>query len=137
MLPLEVATYLAAAGLGLQLGVSIFDVPVPEDAQEAAVWIESYPGREDDRTFGPSLQASLGEWVGFSVFVRDGRENAGAAETLSNNIFKKLRNLGPLQLSGVMYRDVRATGGPPYYLGADASNRPVYAGHYEADKDES
>ncbi len=137
MLPLEVATYLVGAGLGLTLGTSLFDAPVPEDAQEAAAWIESYPLRASDRTFGPSLQAPVGEWVGFSVFVRDARENATVAENLANSIYKKLDGLGPVTLSGVLYRDVRATAGPPYPLGVDASNRPLYACHYQADKDRS
>jgi len=137
-LPLEVATYLAGAGLGLQLGVSIFDVPFPEGAQDNAAYIETYPGREGDRTFGGNLAAPLGDWTSFTVFVRDARENVAVAETLAIAIHKKLRNIQGQTLSGVLYRDIRATAGAPYFAGFDHSNnRPLYACHYEADKNES
>lgn len=136
-LPLEIATYLAGAGLGLQLGVSIFDVPFPEGAQDAAVYVESAPGREPDQVFGGHLAVPVGLWPSFTVFVRDARENAAAADALATAIYKKLRNLQSQTLSSVLYRDIRATAGEPYFAGFDHTNRPLYACHFEADKNES
>jgi hypothetical protein len=137
MLPGEIATYLAGAGLGLTLGTSLFAVPFPEAAQDRAVYVEIFGGRENDRTFGPSLQAPLGENVEFLVIVRDSKDSAQAAEQLANDIYKKLDSLGVVTLSGVIYRDVHVTQGPPRFLAFDQNNRPLYYCAYEADKDRS
>ena len=136
MLPLEVATYLSTAGLGLTPGINLFDRPFPEAAQDQAVYVEALPGRPNDRTFGPSGQAPLGEWPSFLVMVRDSRENDGAAELLAQRIYRALDNLGPVTFSGVLYRDIRATLGAPT-LTYDHSDRPLWVCHFEADKNVS
>jgi len=137
MLPGEVTAYLVSAGLGLTFGTNLFAVPFPEAAPDRAAYVEIFGGSPNDRTFGPSLQTPLGEFVEFLVLVRDSKESAQAAELLAHDIYKKLDNLGPVTLSGVLYRDVHATQGPPKFLGVDENNRPLYYCAYEADKDRS
>lgn len=140
MLPGEVCTYLEAQGLGLSFSVSprsLFGVPFPETAPDVAAYVELLPGQKSDRTFGPSLQAPLGEWAEFLVVVRGGRDSAQATEILAHNVYKKLDGLGPVVLSGVLYRDVRATEGPPRFLDDDHNDRPLYFCMYVADKDRS
>lgn len=137
MLGSEIALYLASAGIGLTAGSTVFDVPFPEASPDQAAYIDVFGGRNNDRTFGPSLQAPLGENVDFLVVVRGTREGAAAAEGLADSIYKKLDNLGPVTLSGVLYRDVRTTEGPPKFLGFDQNNRPLFYCAYLADKDRS
>jgi len=137
MTPDEVATYLAGAGLGLTLGVDLFDVPYPVLAQDRAVAIDIYNSLPADRTFGPSLTQPLGEHPEFNVFVRDARGNDAAAKTLAYAVFRKLDFLGPVTLSGVLYRDIRAIGGEPKFLAFDDNQRPVYSMTFLCDKNPS
>lgn len=137
MLAGEIVTYLASAGIGLTAGANLFAVPFPEASPDVAAYVDVFGGQLNTRTFGPSLQAPLGENVDFLVVVRGVREGAAAAETLADSIYKKLDNLGPVTLTGVLYRDVRTTEGPPKFLAFDPMNRPLYYCAYLADKDRS
>lgn len=133
----EIAAYLAGAGLGLTLGTNLFTVPFPVTAPDQAVAIDVYASQPADRTFGPSLTQPLGEHPEFNVFVRDARENAQAAQTLAYQIFRKLDFLGPVTLSGIVYRDVRAVGGEPKFMAFDQNMRPIYTMTLVCDKNPS
>ena len=137
MLVDEIGTYLAGAGLGLTLAApspNLFTTPFPLNAPEAAVCLVSLTGTVHG-TFGVSLSAPAIADERWKVIVRDTRERAQAAQTLAQAIYKKLRRLGPVQLSGVQYHNVKAE--LPAFLNFDDNQRPMYHFDCEAWKDES
>lgn len=133
----EIGTYLAGAGLGLTLGTNLFLIPLPLISPDKAVALDVYSGKPADRTFGGSLAVNANEYPEFQVFVRDVRENAREAMVLAYAIHRKLDNLGPVTLSGVVYRDVKGIAGEPKFLDFDQNQRPIYWCAYEAAKDPS
>lgn len=136
----EICTYLAAAGLGLVYGgagANLFDLPFGPGSPDAAVCVHAYSGARSERTFGPSLAAPASEHPFFHVLVRGTRSDPAAALALADSIYKKLDGLGPVQLSGVTYRDVRSADGPPKFLEFDGNQRPIYFIDFHVDKDRS
>ncbi len=125
----ELAAYLAGAGLGLTLGTDLFSspflaasaVPVPD----LAVAVVDTGGDEAIGSFGGSLSAVDVERPEVMVYVRGARDNAEAAKAKAYAAWKKLRRLGPVTLSGVLYHNVAAS--MPRLVGHDDNKRPVYA----------
>ena len=122
MLLADIGTYLAGSGLGLTLGVNLFQVPFPATSQDAAVCIVETPGEEDEFGSGPSLDLPALEQPRFTVQVRDVPQNAQACRTLAEAIRNKLNNLGPVTLGATVYHHVKATT-PVFYLGPDQNER--------------
>ena len=125
MLPVEVANYLAAAGLGLTVGTNLFHVRLTDSAPDAAVGLAEMTGPGDAGTFGDSLSASAFEQSRLVIIVRGSRDGASTARTLAGSVYDKLHRLGPTTLGGVTYYDVRAEQrpfGPDY----DENERPIY-----------
>lgn len=133
----ELGAYLVAAGLGLVLDASLFVVPFPVSSPDAATCIVAFGfWGKPERTMTPSLGANLGEKPVVQVITRDTRERAAQAQATSLAIWQKLRNLGTVTLSGVVYYDVRARS-QPLFLGFDQDQRPRFYVEYEVDKAES
>jgi hypothetical protein len=121
----ELATYLAAAGLGLTPGGNLFEVPFPEFAPDIAVSLVDPESGEVIGSFGASLSAYDVEIPDLVVMIRGARDGLEAARTKAQEVYKKLRRLGPANLSGVEYLDVEAK--PPHLAGYDANERPVFS----------
>ena len=134
MLPDEIGTYLAGAGLGLTLGVNLYVLPFPETSPDAAVCLVEFDGRTVG-TFGASLSAAAVEEPSFKVIVRDGRDNGLQARQKADAVYKALRRLGPVTLSGVLYHNLKAD--LPQWLGYDENNRSRYHFDVQAWKAES
>lgn len=134
-LPAELAAYLAGAGLGLTANVSVFDVPVPEKAQDIAVGVMETGGDSDLGGFGASLSPAEMERPQFQVAIRGERDGATAARAMAEAVRKALRRLGPATLSGTVYHDVQCEPiAGPYY---DQNGRPRYVIACSAHKAES
>ena len=129
----EVATYLAAQGLGLTVGSTgnLFPVPFPPSAPQAAVCLREYGGGPAIRNFGASLAAPVCEVRRFQVLTRDVANNFGTAQTLAQNISNQLDSIGDTTLSAVRYLNIVALG-PPRYLGEDENGRHEFAQNFEA-----
>lgn len=143
MLSAEIAAYLITQNpvggvtLTTSAPANLYTVPLTEDAPDPCVSVLAISAEESEYTFGPSLQAPANERQIFAVMTRAARDGAVAAETLALAVHKWLRNLGPVTLSGVIYRKVRDLAGPPRFLSLDGIERPRYVCTYLADKDES
>lgn len=122
MLGDELATYLAAAGLGLTVGTNLFSVPFPASAPDASVCVVEWGALASEETFGASLSAVAMEKPLFKVMVRGARDAADTARQLAGQVCKKLRRLGPATLSGVAYYNVTAE--PPQFMSFDDNGRP-------------
>jgi hypothetical protein len=129
--PSEIATYLAGAGLGLTLGTNLFDAPFPEapEVPDAAVCLVDWGSVPSLPTYGPSLSPPSMERPQVKVIVRDGRDKVAAARTTAYAVYKKLRRLGPVTLSGVVYHNIDAD--VPAWLGRDENKRPRF--HFDLD----
>jgi len=137
MLTDEVATYLAAAGLGLTVGgasANLFTVPFPGPAPDASVCIVDDAAQRSEQTFGASLSAPAVERPDLLVMVRDGRDRTIQARTQAYAVYKKLRRFDGT-LSGVPYLNIDAE--PPQYVGEDANQRPVFSFNCQVFKAES
>ena len=135
MLADEVATYLAAAGLGLTVGVDLFTLPWPATAPDLAVSLVESDAGPSEQHFGPSLSAPQVERPGLTVMVRGGRDAAETARAKAHDTYKRLRRLGPVTLSGVLYHHVDAE--PPQFLDFDDNGRPVFVFRCDVWKEES
>ena len=133
MLLADVGNYLAGSGLGLTLGVNLFQVPFPAASQDAAVCIVETPGEEDEFGSGPSLDPPALERPRFQVIARDDPQNALACRTLIEDVRQKLNNLGPVTLGTTVYHHVKATT-PVFYLGPDQNERWRWVTNFEAMK---
>jgi hypothetical protein len=123
----EVATYLAGAGLGLTVGDNLFTMPFPLGSPDSAVSVVVW-FTDIVETFGESLSAPAMETQHFKVIAREGPGEGAAAQTKAYDIYKKLRRLGPVTLSGVKYHNIQAN--PPMFLSDDEADRPRY--HFDA-----
>jgi len=122
----EIAAYLAAAGLGLVAGTNLHSVPFPASAPDLSVAvIDDEAGAESLESFGPSLSPVDVERPELLLLVRGPRDGGEAAKALAYAVYKALRRLGPVTLSGVLYHHVGAR--PPHFLAFDANNRPIYS----------
>ena len=129
MLPVEVGTYLAGAGLGLTLGTNLFMVPFPAGSPDACACFAEWGTEDALRAMGPSLGAPVAEQPRFKVMVRGSRDGAQAARTLAGNIHKKLDHLGEITLSGTRYLNIVAE--QPQFLSFDDNDRPRY--HFDCE----
>ncbi len=124
----ELAAYLAGAGLGLTLGTDLFSSPFPASSAvpvpDLAVAVVDTGSDESIGSFGASLSAVDVERPEVMVFVRGARDAVEVAKAKAYAVWKKLRRLGPVTLSGVLYHNVAAR--PPHLLGYDENKRPVY-----------
>lgn len=135
----ELAVYLAGAGLGLTVGTNLFSSPFPASSTipvpDLAVAVVDTGGDESIGSFGASLSAVDVERPEVMVFVRGGRDYVEAAKAKAYAVWKKLRRLGPLSLSGVLYYNVAAS--TPRLIGHDENKRPVYGIVCDVWKEES
>jgi hypothetical protein len=126
----EVAAYLASAGIGLTTASpnpNLFTNPFPLGGPDEAVCLVPWNTTTVD-TFGESLSAPAMEVQSFKVISRGKKDKAKAAETKAYAVYKKLRRLGPVTLSGVKYHHIEAQ--PPIWLSDDETGRPRY--HFDA-----
>jgi hypothetical protein len=126
----EVAAYLEGADLGLVAtgpNPNLFTVPFPLGGPDAAVCLIVFSATTLE-TFGESLSAPAAEEQNFKVISRGAPGEASAAQTKAYDVYKKLRRLGPVTLSGVLYFNIRAQ--PPMFLSIDDADRPRY--HFDA-----
>lgn len=122
----EIAAYLAGAGLGLVAGTNLYSVPFPASAPDLSVAvIDDDAGPEPLGSFGPSLSAVDVERPELLLLVRGARDDGEAAKAKAYAVYKALRRLGPVTLSGVVYHHVAAR--PPHFVAFDANNRPIYS----------
>lgn len=133
MLLADIGTHLAGSGLGLTLGVNLFQVPFPAASPPAAVCLVETPGEEDEFGAGPSLDLPALERARFQVITRDDPQNALASRNLAEDIRQKLNNLGPVTLGITVYHHVKATS-PVFYLGPDQNERWRWVVNFEAMK---
>ena len=135
----ELATYLAGAGLGLTLGTNLFSSPFPAASAvvvpDLAVAVVDSPGEDPIGSFGPSLSSVDVERPEALILVRGGRDAVEAAKAKAYAVWKKLRRLGDVEISGTRYLAVAAK--TPYLLGYDESKRPIYAIVCDVWKEES
>jgi hypothetical protein len=135
----ELAAYLAGAGLGLTLGTDLFSSPFPAASTvtvpDLAVAVVDTPGEDPIGSFGESLSPADVERPEVMVFVRGGRDAVEAAKAKAYAVWKKLRRLGDVEISGTRYLAVVAKA--PYLLGYDESKRPVYTIVCDVWKEES
>lgn len=129
MVAAELATYLAGAGLGLTVGTNLFSFPFPTTAPDTAVCLVEWGSVPVPQNFGESLSPPSHERPQVKVIVRDARDAVGAARTQADAIYKKLRRLGPVTLSGVLYHNVYAD--LPAFLSLDENMRPRF--HFDLD----
>jgi hypothetical protein len=137
MLGAELCTYLAGASIGLVAGTSVFSGPIPDSCSVLAVGMVELPGERPIRTFSPSLAADLVQRPGVQIVVRGVENGAAAARSKAKDVYNKLANLGPVQLSSVLYYDVQPEGGiqGPYF--DDSTNRPRFLMNFRIHKDPS
>lgn len=122
----ELATYLAAAGLGLTVtppAPNLFTVPFPAGEPHLAVCLITFDASTIE-TFGESLTPPAMEIVSFKVIARAALGEAAAAFDLATAVYRKLRRLGPVTLSGVRVHNIQAA--PPVWLGLDDVDRPRF-----------
>lgn len=133
----EVATYLAAAGIGLVAGVSVFSGPIPDSCSVLAVGMVELSGDRPIRTFGASLAPDLVQRPGLQLVVRGVENGSSVARAKAKQVYDKLAGLGPVTLSGVLYLDVQPEGGiaGPYF--DEATNRPRFLMNFRVHKDPS
>lgn len=103
--PLDVATFLAAQGLGLTLGTNLFPVPetvgvgIPNDA----VFVYGMPGGRPDRNMDTRIEQRFP-----TVHIRIRNSKNSTANTLARNIMTKMQGAN---LTG--YLDLRALQSEP------------------------
>jgi hypothetical protein len=122
----EIAGYLVTTGLGLTTAPpnpNLFAGPFPLGGPDEAVCLVPWNTSTVD-TFGESLSAPAMEMQNFKVISRGKRDKAKAAETKAYAVYKKLRRLGPVTLSGVKYHHIEAQ--PPIWLSDDETGRPRF-----------
>lgn len=137
MLVDEVAAYLGGAGLELTTdppNPNLFTTPFPLGGPDAAVCLVPFFS-ETVETFGPSLSAPAMEIQSFKVISRDAPGKGALAQARAYDVYKKLRRLGPVTLSGVKYQNIQAA--PPVFLSKDEKDRPRYHFDATAHKEES
>ena len=141
----DVASYLAGAGLGLTVATtsasgSLYKVPFPEAAPDAAVSLIVYAGQEAIRAMGTATTSlanaatPVAEVVRFQAVVRKDRDSFESCVSLAENIHKTLDHVANVTLGSTRYLYIK-TLGPPAFLGFDGNARPRYFVNAEARKE--
>jgi hypothetical protein len=126
----ELATYLEGADLGLTTAApepNLFKEPFPLGGPDEAVCLVPYFA-DTVETFGESLSPPAMETQTFKVIARAAAGEGKLARTKAYDVYLKLRRLGPVTLSGVSYKNIKAA--PPVFLSMDEQSRPRF--HFDA-----
>jgi hypothetical protein len=126
----ELAVYLEGAGLDLTTAApepNLFKEPFPLGGPDVAVCLIPYSA-DTVETFGESLSAPAMETHTFKVIARAPAGEGKLARTKAYDVYLKLRRLGPVTLSGVAYKNIKAA--PPVFLSLDEQSRPRF--HFDA-----
>lgn len=76
--------------------------------------------------------SGIDEWTGkkqpsFQVLVRGETNGDGPTETRAYEIFNALANKKDVTIGGESVVIIRPLGSAPFYIGADANDRPIYS----------
>lgn len=132
----EIGTHLAAAGLGLTVGTSLFYGPVPDrpDTGPLVGLLPYAAGRASEQRFGASDLAY--EWPRIQVVVRGAVDGLEAALRTAQDVYKTLGKVNAQTLSSAFYHRITCLQ-PPYLLRYDDHRRPLLVFNIEAEKEVS
>lgn len=126
---LEVATYLAAQGLGT-LGVNVF-VGQLKDTPDVALMVSEYGGASSNHGFGnPGLRE---EFSGVQILVRGLPNDYAGPRARIETAYRKMAEIQATTLSGTYYRIARPVS-PPLLLERDANMRCKFVVSFICDK---
>ena len=130
----ELATYLAADGLGLTAGTNLFYSLLPE-SPDVCVALFEYPGLPDEVELGGTTIRA--EWPRVQVVVRGaGDAGSDAPRLLCEQIRRSFTKIREQILSGCAYHAVTAIQAP-FPLAPDENFRFKYACNFQVYKDPS
>lgn len=131
----ELATYLAAQGLGLTVGTNLYksDLPPTPDACVALLETGGLPAAH---TMSGGAGSAVYERPTVQVICRAGAQDYATARATAQDVHDALDGLSDTDLSGVRYISIRAIQ-PPFELGLDERARPLVGLNVQIDKEPS